>query len=252
MTKLNIILLGTFLCNSCLAQIYDKSSLYPDIAEIITKYPNSYSINKKVERLDSLGRIISEHNFHNDSLLSQMRFIYDNQNNRIAEYRTFDMNIPDIVNTNLYTYTYNEEHRITSQVLRSTVVKHEEYSLINNDGDSLLTYLRISNCDSSLLTIKYNTDGYEKEFTRSDLSNTQASTYLVQYDARGSVIEVDVIYKMKDSTRQAPLRTTNNRYWHAYYDDGLVKEWFQIFENDFPYYKVDTTLISEIEYIKKE
>jgi len=123
------------------AQLFEANELYPNIRMIKGKYYNGTGGGGywTLDYVDSIGRVISKESYHKKQLMSRRKIVYDANDNKIYDIRTFDYNNPERVDTFRYEYKY-ENNRIIYQFRKlsendSTVIK-----LTENQGDTLLKY----------------------------------------------------------------------------------------------------------------
>jgi len=91
------------------------------------------------EKLDSLGRTIERSSYRKKKLTGTYVLQYNDRNDIILRIDTYDINHPGTADTSRYEYSYNNDI-IAFEIYIYTSNDSAIYKLINNEGDSILTY----------------------------------------------------------------------------------------------------------------
>ena len=122
-------------------QILYEKNFSPGINSIEAKYGENGFRN--FEKLDSLGRTIERSSFRKKKLLEKTIYRYNNKNDIIRSIVTYNVNRPNKIDTTNYEYLYIKNY-IEFEKCISPNKDSIIYKLIKNEGDSILTYQKIS------------------------------------------------------------------------------------------------------------
>lgn len=123
------------------AQLFEKKELYPNTKTIKGKYYSGTGGNGywSLDYVDSIGRVIKKENYHKKQLMSRHTLVYDDFNNKKYDIVTLQSDAPARVDTTWYEYRY-AGNRIIYQSRKLTVNDSTVIELIDNQGDTILTY----------------------------------------------------------------------------------------------------------------
>jgi len=135
-----IILPLLFFASKANAQLFKEQELYPNVKTIKTKHHNRCCGNGfwNIVKLDTLGRIVEKEYYFKRKLRARHNFIYNSNNDKLYEAVTFDINIPNRIDTiSRYEYKY-QGNRIVYQKRISSRNDSTVIRLIENQDDTVL------------------------------------------------------------------------------------------------------------------
>ena len=141
--KITISLIFLLLNTNLIAQLFQENRIFPNVQSIKGKYYSGSGGNGywTLETLDSLGRVINEKSYGNNELHGTTRYVYNNQNDVVMNISLFDINHPNLIDTNWTTqYKYDAQNRIIFQQTIYDKNHRTTYKLSFNEGDSILVY----------------------------------------------------------------------------------------------------------------
>ncbi len=125
------------------AQLFHTQRLYPNTKVIKERSYYGCRGGKywSLAYVDSIGRIISKDEYHNNKLISRQKIVYDDNNNKIFDIyiKEYDDRPKEIDTLIRYEYKY-QNNRIVHQLHKFSENDSIVTKLIENKGDTLLKY----------------------------------------------------------------------------------------------------------------
>lgn len=127
------------------AQLFVKKSFKKGLASVKGRYFNGTGGKGfwSLEKLDSSGRTIEKSRYRGKMLTERITYQYNHKNDVVSQINTFDINHPHVTDTGSYEYVYQNDLIVFEKYI-SPGKDSTTYTLVNNAGDSVLTYLERS------------------------------------------------------------------------------------------------------------
>ncbi len=125
------------------AQLFAVKNFYMHSGTVKSKFYNGSGKGYwRLEKLDTLGRVVIEENYRKNVLLDRMFNTYNGRNDKVKIIYAYSINNPNRVDSVLYDYKYDGDFIIAQkQINRNDTTT---ISLTERQGDSVLTYLERS------------------------------------------------------------------------------------------------------------